>query len=39
MPTRVLVTAGAVFAGIFAFAEAAHWRSSHKRLGDHDVAR
>lgn len=39
MPTRVLVTAGAVFAGIFAFAEAAHWRSSHKRLGDHDIAR
>jgi hypothetical protein len=36
--TRPLGVAGAVFAGVFAFAEAAHWRSSHKRLGDHDVA-
>lgn len=34
MPVRVLGTAGAVFAGVFAFAEAAHWRSSRRRLGD-----
>ncbi|WP_231939346.1 YdcF family protein [Brevibacterium siliguriense] len=38
IPTRVLVTAGAVLAGVFAFAEAAHWRSSHRRLGDFDPA-
>lgn len=41
MPVRVLVSAGsvlAVCAGVFVFAEAAHWRSSHRRLGDCDVA-
>ncbi|WP_432788927.1 YdcF family protein [Brevibacterium sp. K11IcPPYGO002] len=41
MPIRLLVSAGsvlAVSAGVFVFAEAAHWRSSHRRLGDYDVA-
>ena len=35
---RVLVTAGAVIAGVFAIAEAAHWKSSHRRLGDYEGA-
>ncbi len=34
MPVRALGIAGAVLAGVFAFAEAAHWRSSRRRLGD-----
>ncbi|MFP3398273.1 YdcF family protein [Brevibacterium sp. H602] len=39
MPVRVLAgSALAVFAGISAFAEAAHWRSSHRRLGDCDAS-
>ncbi len=35
---RVLVTAGVVLAGVFAVAEVAHWRSSHRRLGDYEGA-
>ncbi|MCS4594969.1 YdcF family protein [Brevibacterium sediminis] len=39
MPVRLLAgSALAVFAGVFAFAEAAHWRSSHRRLGDCDTS-
>lgn len=39
MPVRVLAgSALAVFAGVSAFAEAAHWRSSHRRLGDCDAS-
>ncbi|WP_173153029.1 YdcF family protein [Brevibacterium permense] len=35
IPVRVLAgSVLGVFAGVFAFAEAAHWRSSRRRLGD-----
>ena len=38
MSVRALGIAGAVLAGVFAFAEAAHWRSSRRRLGDCDAS-
>ncbi len=39
MPVRVFAgTVLGVFAGVFLFAEAAHWRSSRRRLGDCDTS-